>query len=423
MKLGDVADFIRNGVTISQNKDKNGLPITRIETIADRTINLDKCGYAGLRENDYSEYALQKGDILISHINSEKHLGKCAYFDLDDKVIHGMNLLCFRNKKDISDSKYLFHFLSSSAFLKQIPKITKKSVNQASFSISQFRDLDVYLPDLSTQTQIAKILDKSTALIAKRKAQIAELDVLVQSVFYNLFLADKKYQFVKLGQIADHISSGSTPKGRREVYKQSGIFFIRSQNVLMNEITYEDISFIDEATHNSMKRSQLRKNDVLLNITGASIGRVAVFEGEDCSANTNQHVAAIRISDESYLPYFISYFIASDYQQKIIKGICNGGTREALNYQQIRNFDIPQVPLEEQQFFLKVVKKIQTQKSQLQQSLTELEIQHQALMQRAFRGELAEDKTKCIRDKSTKVRSNSHTFSQTRTHYAYRQNS
>ena len=126
MKLGDVADFIRNGVTISQNKDKNGLPITRIETIADRTINLDKCGYAGLRENDYSEYALQKGDILISHINSEKHLGKCAYFDLDDKVIHGMNLLCFRNKNDLSDSKYLFHFLPSSAFVKQIPKITKQ---------------------------------------------------------------------------------------------------------------------------------------------------------------------------------------------------------------------------------------------------------------------------------------------------------
>ena len=307
------------------------------------------------------------GNLHISEPYSYINGNAMALDDLDENVV----------------LSYLYFYLQHRGFDDVItgsaqPQITGQGLQK----------VKVFLPDLPTQTQIAKILDKSTALIAKRKAQIAELDSLVQSVFYNLFLSTKKYSTIKLGNIANHISSGSTPKGGREVYKTSGVLFIRSQNVLMNEIIYDDISFIDENTHKTMKRSQLKKNDVLLNITGASIGRVAVFEGEDDSANTNQHVAAIRISDKQYLPYFISYFIASDYQQNIIKGICNGGTREALNYQQIRDFDIPQVPLDEQKFFLKIVQKIQTQKSHLQQSLAELETQHQALMQRAFRGEL-----------------------------------
>lgn len=385
MKLGDVADFIRNGVTISQNKDKNGLPITRIETIADRTINLDKCGYAGLRENDYSEYALQKGDILISHINSEKHLGKCAYFDLDDKVIHGMNLLCFRNKKDISDSKYLFHFLSSSAFLKQIPKITKKSVNQASFSISQFRDLDVYLPDLSTQTQIAKILDKSTALIAKRKAQIAELDTLVQSVFLEMFgdptsLNSKKE---KLGNIFE-IKSGSTPSRKEKQYWNNGNILWVKTNEVINEKIYSSEEQITQEGFDNSSVVLFPENTILIAMygQGKTRGRTGMLS---VPATTNQACAGLVPNNIDNM-YFMWFQLQLCYEA--LRELGRGGNQPNLNVGLIKNFPVLRPKINLQTQFAQIVEKIQTQKSQLQQSLAELEMQYQALMQRAFRGEL-----------------------------------
>ena len=142
VKLEAVSEFIRNGASIKQSNDAAGLPITRIETIADRTVNLDKCGYADVSEVEYLNYRLRNGDILISHINSEKHLAKCAIFESDrGDIVHGMNLLCLRPSCEVVFSKYLFHYLSSSVFLRLIPAITKKSVNQASFTVTAFKDL------------------------------------------------------------------------------------------------------------------------------------------------------------------------------------------------------------------------------------------------------------------------------------------
>ena len=78
-KLGECFSVIRNGASIRQTDGAGGFPITRIETIADKTINREKFGYAGIYDlAQYRDYILQDGDILMSHINSEKHLGKVA---------------------------------------------------------------------------------------------------------------------------------------------------------------------------------------------------------------------------------------------------------------------------------------------------------------------------------------------------------
>ncbi|EGO8593329.1 hypothetical protein EH331_01465 [Enterococcus faecalis] len=99
MSLEEVFEFIRNGASIKQFNG-SGVPITRIETIATGNIDLDKVGYADIFDSKYESYYLKDGDILMSHINSLKHLGKVAIVEsLEDNVIHGMNLLCLRPKK------------------------------------------------------------------------------------------------------------------------------------------------------------------------------------------------------------------------------------------------------------------------------------------------------------------------------------
>ena len=164
------------------------MPITRIETIADGTINPAKVGFADLRESDCADWLLQDGDILLSHINSTKHLGKCAIYEGDPPaLIHGMNLLALRVDPDVAIPRYVYWMLSSTDFRRKLPQITKDSVNQSSFNISSFKKLQIPLPPLDEQKRIAEILDKADALRAKRRAALAQLDILTQSIFLDMF--------------------------------------------------------------------------------------------------------------------------------------------------------------------------------------------------------------------------------------------
>lgn len=184
VKIADVFSIIRNGANIKQGEDDSGYPITRIETISNRIVDRDKMGYAGVIDIEkYEDYVLRDGDILMSHINSEKHLGKTALYrkQNDEIIIHGMNLLCLRPKSNIILSNYAFYFLSSNAFFRQIPNITKKSVNQASFTVTALKDLVITVPSIQLQSIIVKKLKKIDDLIEYRNEQLSKLDELVKS--------------------------------------------------------------------------------------------------------------------------------------------------------------------------------------------------------------------------------------------------
>ncbi|WP_440248877.1 restriction endonuclease subunit S [Dialister succinatiphilus] len=166
-----------------------GIPITRIETIANRVIDRNHMGYADIYNGDkYSSYFLRDGDILMSHINSIQHLGKAAiYHPLDEKekIIHGMNLLVLRANQKILDNQFAYFYFSSDSFLHKLPRITKKSVNQASFTVSELKKIDIPCPALSQQHKIAKILSIIQTLCNKRNEQLKILDELVKSRLFS----------------------------------------------------------------------------------------------------------------------------------------------------------------------------------------------------------------------------------------------
>src|SRR6516225_4251770 len=99
-----------------------------------------------------------------------------------------------------------------------------------------------------------------------------------------------------IDDLAAQVGSGVTPRGGRESYLKEGVPLIRSQNVLMNRLDLTDVAYIGEDVHESMSRSSLQPGDLLLNITGASIGRVAVVPAWLQTANVNQHVCRIRLN-------------------------------------------------------------------------------------------------------------------------------
>ena len=142
-----------------------------------------------------------------------------------------------------------------------------------------------------------------------------------------------------IGELAIKVGSGVTPRGGESVYKMDGHPFVRSQNVGLGHLILNDIAFIDEETHLRQKSTELKLEDVLLNITGASIGRSALVNEQVVGGNVNQHVCIIR-TKENLISSFLCNFLLSNYGQRQIDSFQAGGNRQGLNFEQIKSIKI-----------------------------------------------------------------------------------
>lgn len=154
------------------------------------------------------------------------------------------------------------------------------------------------------------------------------------------------WSVVRIKDLITKIGSGVTPKGGSEVYVDKGITFLRSQNVYDDGLRIDDVSFIEEETHLKMKNSQLQPGDILINITGASIGRSCVVPPTLKEANINQHILYLRFSPK-YVPYVANYFKTVSIKE-YINLIQAGTSKEALNMGQALNMPLLLPPLTEQ---------------------------------------------------------------------------
>ena len=204
----------------------------------------------------------------------------------------------------------------------------------------------------------------------------------------------KGWEVKKLKDLSSKILSGNTPKGGSNVYVEDGIMFFRSQNVWKNRLELDDIAYIDQKTHESMSKSSLKHRDILMTKTGrintenSSLGRAAMYLGEDDKANINGHVYLIRLQD-NMVNEFVLYILTTNEYREYIRSVCVGGIdKRQLNKEHIEDFPIIYPPLEKQQQFAKYVQQVDKLKFGMEQSLKELEDNFGSLMQRAFRGEL-----------------------------------
>ncbi|MEE9686639.1 restriction endonuclease subunit S [Enterobacter sp. HK169] len=178
-------------------------------------------------------------------------------------------------------------------------------------------------------------------LIAKQTAMTALSDD------EHPFSLPKGWAFVRLGQITNKIGSGSTPRGGREVYVKKGVPFLRSQNVWNDGLHLDDIACITAEEHERMSGTAVLGNDILLNITGASLGRCTLVPSEFGEANVSQHVTIIRLTDPQVCEY-LHICILSSYTQSMIWERQVGMAREGLSKKVLEQFEIPLPPIAEQ---------------------------------------------------------------------------
>lgn len=393
-RLEELCEFIRNGASIKQFENAKGYPITRIETIADSYVNLKKVGYADIMElGKYEEYLLNIGDVLMSHINSEKHLGKTAIFESEDeKIIHGMNLLCIRPNKKIVFPRYLNYYFKCLNFKKQLPKITKKSVNQASFSVSDLKKIKCQIHNIDIQNKIVQSLDKAQELIDKRKKQIEELDLLVKSKFIEMFRGDKNFDYIKienLVEVKSDIVDGPFGSNLKTIdYVDSGVRVIQINNIGESQFRNGNKRYITEEKFNSLIKHSVIPGDIVVAKMGEPIGRACIvpnwLEKAVIVADCMKIHPDLNVINAKYLEFLLN----TDEVKVQFKKYSQGSTRVRLNLTMLRQIEVLYPPIELQNQFAEFVKQVDKLKVEMEKSLNELEDNFNSLMQKVFKGEL-----------------------------------
>lgn len=317
------------------------------------------------KTNDGDNRKLVKaGDFVINSRSDRK--GSSGIAKIDGSV----SLINIVIEPENINSEFCNYLLKSYNFIEEFYRMGHGIVADLwTTRYDEMKAIVVAIPPFVEQTTIANFLNEKTAqidlTIAQKEKQIELLkerrQIFIQKAVTQGLNPDapmKNSGVEWIGDIPEHweikrikhctskIGSGVTPSGGGNTYLDLGIPLLRSQNILFGKIDLDGVAFISEKVNNSMSNSKVQKGDVLLNITGGSIGRCHYVESE-MEMNVNQHVCILRPTGQ-ITTVFLNGLLASNIGQDQIWFNQQGGGREGLNFQALKNFFIPLPPKKEQ---------------------------------------------------------------------------
>ena len=251
-----------------------------------------------------------------------------------------------------------------------------------------YKNEEFNLDNIEKQLEIIDALGRCKKVIEARKQELVELDRLTKARFVEMFgnpvTNEKGWTQKLLGEITIKIGSGATPRGGKSTYQENGIALIRSMNVHNGMFEYRELAHISDEQATKLDNVVIEENDVLLNITGASVARSCVVPSEILPARVNQHVCVIRCK-ECIIPEFLNNLLIDDNYQELLWSIARAGaTREAITKQQVECLQIIMPPVELQKEFMKFCKQVDKSKVAVQKALDETQLLFDSLMQKYF---------------------------------------
>lgn len=297
------------------------------------------------------QYVVSAGDYIMSKIDARNGAFGIVPENLDGAIVTS-SFPYFEINTDLIDPKYLNAIITQPKFYNQINDMVSGATGRRSVEIEDFLELKIPLPPIESQREIVQKIEKQKTLVGGAESILSSWAIDFPENNFNKELLEK---------ITDKITKGTTPPTEGNKYLDSGVTYIRSENVLSNEIDLTDGVFISKALNdNELKRSKILKNDVLLNIVGASIGRSAVYNFEN-EANCNQAVCIIRPNVNKLLPKYLSYYLNSNEIQNTLCSAKYGGARDNINLEQVSKLEIPLPSIEiQEQILVRLDKEIES---------------------------------------------------------------
>ena len=374
------------------NNNENDIYVIRTADFNNNgTINYEKVLKRNIDSNKIQQKKLKIGDIIIEKSGGTDNnpVGRVVYFNREDYICIANNFTQVIRIKENVNPKYVFYNLFYQYKLGSTLKMFNKTTGIQNLQMKQYLSQKINMVNFNNQNRIVEELDKIQEIIDIRKKQIEELENLVKSQFVKMFgnpvLNDFNWRKEICKKLTNKIGSGATPDGGNQNYKETGISLIRSMNVYDGYFEYKDLAHIDEEQASKLKNVEIKENDILFNITGASVARTCIVPSEIIPARVNQHVSIIRCN-EKINNIYLNYLLINDSFKKNLLNIAKagGGTREAITKAQIENLEIIIPPTDLQKKFADFVKLIDKQKFELQKSLEEIKKLQESLMNKYF---------------------------------------
>jgi len=404
VNIGDVCDLATGGTPSRSKKEyfDNG----KIKWLVSGDIHkkeIHDCEgritQAGL-DNSSAKY-LPLNSVMIALNGQGKTRGTVAL--LKAEATCNQSLVSI-NPKDQSKLLPEYLYANLNGRYEEIRKITGDGGNdRRGLNMPLIRKISFPLAPIEEQKRIIEFLDKTFAeidqTIENTEKNLANTQELFESYLNNVFSGEHADWIAeKLISITSKIGSGSTPKGGSASYKKQGISLIRSLNVYDRWFKEDKLAFIDDVQAKKLSNVVIEENDVLFNITGASIARCCIVPDQYLPARVNQHVSILRANSDRVNSDFLCYLMTSRFYKDKLLGIGEegGSTRQAITKKQLQELIIsyPESIQQQNEIVVKldriqeISKKLEKKYMLKLKSLQELK---QSILQKAFSGELTAD--------------------------------
>lgn len=375
-ELGSVAEFINGAAFKPEDWGDEGKRIIRIQNLTDSTKPFNRT-----TREVADKLHVQRGDLLVSWSAS------LGVFEWTDPEVALLNQHIFRVVPDKVrvEKRYLRHGLEGALLEMQrhLHGATMQHVNRGEFLATK-----LYLPPLAEQRRIAEMLDRAEALRAKRRAALAQLGSLTQSLFLDLFgdplAKNGGGAHVPFESVTRRITYGFTCPMK---HLDSGIPIITAKNVRDGFIDFENVHYADQSEFDALTaKSKPARGDVLITKDG-TIGRCAVVERDE-SFCINQSVALVQPDHGKVIPSYMLSYLSSNRVQQVMKNMGKGNSLAHLQITELAELPMPLPPISLQREFARRVTAVEALKTAQSASLAEMNALFATLQHRAFRGEL-----------------------------------
>ncbi|MGE4273106.1 MAG: restriction endonuclease subunit S [Desulfitobacterium sp.] len=397
-KLYEIIEKPLSGEWGSDDDLGNGIPVLRTTNFTNEgDINYSNVVTRIIEAQKAKEKFLNYGDIIIEKSGGSpaQPVGRVVFFEGEEEKYLFNNFTSVLRLKDKKNNfpRYLFYFLFSSYKKGKTRKFQNKTTGILNLKLDRFlKEIEIPIPPLETQKQIAENLDTAAEILAMRKQQLAELDNLITSIFYDMFgdplINEKGWDAVILGDLitvlTDYHANGSYESLRDNVQlldKPDYALMIRTTD-LENQNYEDNVKYITKEAYDYLEKSKVFGGEIIINKIG-SAGKVYLMPYLNRPVSLAMNQFLLRFNDKTNVLY-VYYFLATDFSEKNIKDRVRGAVTKTITKDAVRSIPIILPPLSLQTQFAEIVTKIREQKALVQKAIDETQYLFDSLMSEYF---------------------------------------
>lgn len=390
IRLGKICEInprLPPDVVVEEDTAVSFVPLSSVNEISGEITSPEERSYLDVRKGFTS---FVDNDVLFAKITPSMENGKAAIArHLRNGVGFGSTEFHVIRCSDQILPEFMFYFIRQPTFRDWAKSSFIGSVGQQRVPHAFLARIPFLLPTVPEQQRIIEILKQADALRRQREKTLAQVGQLSAALFLEIFGDPKRLgtHKVKLGDMANFVTSGSRDWSKYYSPSDNGAKFIRVQNIKAGELDLSDMAFVKPPENTEAERAKVQSGDLLISITG-TVGQVAIAPADLGEAYISQHVALMRIDGTLPIEFLVDFLNHPAGGQRQIQRANYGQIKPGLNLQQLKDLLIPIFDTRKVERAIAARGEIASLRRSLEPTSHSLEQLQEALLQQAFSGGL-----------------------------------